>query len=167
VLPGAHLSDDRVAYFAYGSCMNHASLAASLDYDVTSFFVGPAQLIDFALRFNYPSINAPTCCCANIEAEPGAVVEGALYDLPRELMDSVDRREGVSANRYSRTVVPVQFERAVKMAFCYRGSVTLPYEAAPSERYRELLTRGLLDSRVSEEYRLSVISKMASLPART
>ena len=155
----------RVLYFAYGSCMNQASLSTSLECDVSRYFVGPAQLDGYRLTFNYPSMTAPTCC-ANIEPGTRLRVEGAMYEVPQELLERLDHREGVGSGRYARCTVEVLSTRAVAIALCYRGIVTLPYEAAPSDRYREILTQGLVDACVSEPYRLRTIAHMASLPTR-
>lgn len=159
-------SQERFAYFAYGSCMNHASLAASLGCPVMPYFVGLARLSGYRLVFNYASVKEPVCC-ANIEPAAGSSVEGALYELPIGLLAALDIREGVTSGRYARCVVDVQPPQgATVAALTFRGVVTLPYEAAPSARYRELLVRGLADAGVSESYRSETVARMHALRER-
>jgi cation transport regulator ChaC len=154
------------AYFAYGSCMNHASLAMSLGCSVTPYLVGAARLPGYRLAFNYASIKEPVCC-ANIEPAFDAAVEGALYELPVELLAALELREGVTSGRYARCLVNVQLQQGLMMpALTYSGIVTLSYEAAPSARYRELLLRGLADAGVSESYRSDLVVRMQSLCER-
>ncbi|WCM22543.1 gamma-glutamylcyclotransferase [Paraburkholderia bryophila] len=160
------LRQDRFAYFAYGSCMNQASLSISLDCAVAPYFVGAALLEGYRLAFNYPSVREPVCC-ANIEPAAHAVVEGALYELPLGLLDALDVREGVKAGRYARYLVNVRTAQGSTVpALTYRGAVTLPDEAAPSARYRELLVRGFEDAGVSRLYRTHTVAQLDSLRER-
>ncbi|WP_240766701.1 gamma-glutamylcyclotransferase family protein [Paraburkholderia flava] len=167
---GDAVRNDRFGYFAYGSCMNQASLATSLGCDVAPYFAGAATLDGYRLAFNYASVREPVCC-ANIEPAVQACVEGALYELPLGLLEALDVREGVSAGRYARCLVDVQIGHGARVvtriaALTYRGVVTLSYEAAPSARYRELLERGLVDAGVSESYRIGTLAQMHMLRER-
>ncbi|MCA8000924.1 gamma-glutamylcyclotransferase family protein [Burkholderia metallica] len=160
------LRGEHFTYFAYGSCMNVASLSASLGCDAAPYFAGAAQLDGHRLAFNYASLNEPVCC-ANIEPAADASVEGALYRLPMHMLDALERREGVHLGRYVRYAVEVREPGGSRMpALTYRGAVTLDCDAAPSARYRDLLIRGLADAGVSAAYRDRTVAYMAGLRER-
>ncbi|ALX14571.1 hypothetical protein P350_23835 [Burkholderia cepacia JBK9] len=160
------LSGEHFAYFAYGSCMNLASLSTSLGCDAAAYFAGAARLDDHRLAFNYASLNEPVCC-ANIEPAAGAIVEGALYRLPMGMLAALERREGVHLGRYVRCAVEVSEQGGQRVhALTYRGAVTLDCDAAPSARYRDLLVRGLADAGVSTSYRDSTVAYIAGLRDR-
>ncbi|VWB26351.1 Putative gamma-glutamylcyclotransferase YkqA [Burkholderia lata] len=160
------LHGEHFTYFAYGSCMNRASLSASLGCDATPYFEGAARLDGHRLAFNYASLNEPVCC-ANIEPAAGSIVEGALYRLPVRMLDALERREGVHLGRYVRCAVEVRESGGLRVrALTYRGAVTLDCEAAPSARYRDLLVRGLTDAGVSAAYRDRTVAYMAGLRDR-
>lgn len=153
-------------YFAYGSCMNVASLSASLECDAAPYFTGAARLDGHRLAFNYASLNEPVCC-ANIERAAGGIVEGALYRLPTRMLAALERREGVHLGRYVRCIVEVVTQDGQRVhALTYRGAVTLDCDAAPSARYRDLLVRGLADAGVSASYRDSTVAYIAGLRDR-
>ncbi|SFR32520.1 gamma-glutamylcyclotransferase family protein [Litoreibacter janthinus] len=157
---------DRIYYFAYGSCMDQASLTRSLEIDVLDYFVGPARLSGFQLVFNYASV-PENVCFANIEARPDQIAEGALFHLPVEALPALDKREGVSSSRYGRFMVKVELDGGVFEALSYHGLVTLPFEASPSPRYRGMLEQGLSDARVSQAYRSQTLAHIDSLPNRS
>ncbi|MGS0896986.1 gamma-glutamylcyclotransferase family protein [Burkholderia stagnalis] len=160
------LSGEHFTYFAYGSCMNFASLSASIECDAQAYFAGSARLDGHRLAFNYASLREPVCC-ANIEPEAGASVEGALYRLPMRLLDTLERREGVPLGRYVRYAVEVAEPGGRRVhALTYRGAITLDQDAAPSARYRDLLVRGLADAGVSTSYRDHTVAYMAGLRER-
>lgn len=159
-------SNNRIHYFAYGSCMDQTSLTHSLGVDVAGFFEGPAYLRGFQLTFNYASVTEAVCF-ANIVACPGQVVEGALFHLPISVLPALDKREGVSSSRYGRLNVGVEQSGRVVEALSYHGLVTLPFEASPSPRYRGMLEQGMTDARVSGKYRASLVAHMDTLPNRT
>ncbi|TKD25132.1 gamma-glutamylcyclotransferase [Rhodobacter capsulatus] len=70
--------DADILYFAYGSCLHHASLSASLGLEVGPRFLGPARLSGYRLRFSDASVTEAVCF-ATIPPEPGAQTEGGLF----------------------------------------------------------------------------------------
>lgn len=158
-------SMEYIRYFAYGSCMDQVSLSQSLGVDVAEYFSGAASLPNFRLTFNYASVTE-NVCFANIVACPGTVVEGALFRLPTSLLLALDKREGVSSSRYGRCTVEIKYNDQLINALSYHGLVTLPFEAAPSLRYRRMLEQGLLDAKVSQEYFKEVFAHLDMLPER-
>jgi hypothetical protein len=143
--------------------MNHASLSVSLGCQIERHFAGPVVLQGYRLAFNYPSVTPPFYC-ANLEIELGTTVEGALYQLPTRFLEALDRREGVALGRYGRCIVKVCSVSTGEIdALCYRSLVTRAHEGAPSEQYQAILIRGLDDARVSPNYRLSTLARLAQL----
>lgn len=161
------LRGEHFLYFAYGSCMNFASLSVSLGCEAALYFAGPARLDAHRLAFNYASLNEPVCC-ANIEPVAAATVEGALYRLPIGMLEALERREGVHLGRYGRCAVDIRVrdERPVRV-LTYRGLVTLDGDCAPSPRYRDVFVRGLEDAGVSTSYRDRTIAYLAGLRDRS
>ncbi len=159
-------SNTHFQLFAYGSCMNHESLAKTLGQRVDEYFIGPAYLEHHKIVFDYASLNEPVCC-ANIRPENGYVVEGALFKLPIEHLEKIDKREGVFLKRYKRQLVRLSLNNGrTTIAFTYIGLAILDGEAAPSLRYRELLLQGVCDSKLSYQYQVSLFEHIDSLPKR-
>ncbi len=159
-------SNNYFQLFAYGSCMNHGSLGKTLGCRVSEYFIGPAYLEHYKLVFDYASLNE-LVCCANIRPQNGHVVEGALFKLPIECLESIDRREGVFIKRYKRQLVRLSLHNGkTTFGYTYIGLVTLNDEAAPSARYRELLLQGVCDSKVSYQYQVNLFEHIDSLPDR-
>lgn len=160
------LSDKSLYLFAYGSCMSQQSLTKTLGDDSRRYFVSSATLAHHRLCFNYTSLNEPVCC-ANISPTLGSTVQGALYRLPEQLMTLIDRREGVHLQRYKRQWVSVtQADGQPVIAITYFARATQRSEAAPSERYRQLLVAGAQDAGVSYSYTINLLRHMAQLPDR-
>ncbi len=79
-------------YFAYGSNMNIARVAARIGETRRAL---PGVLEGYALRFDKTS-RVPGIAHANVAAEPGAQVEGALFELHYpEQIELMDPFEGV------------------------------------------------------------------------
>ena len=146
--------------------MNHASLSISLGVDVAACFEGAAVVDQYRLAFDYPAMSEPVCY-ANLVPDPQTRAEGALFALPPETLDALDTREGVTRGRYRRVWISVQVgDGPATLALSYVGNLTLPYEAAPSDRYAGLLIQGSHDSLVTQGYRDWLVSHMATLPVR-
>lgn len=158
-------TDGDILYFAYGSCLNHASLSASLDLEVGPCFLGPAWLEGYKLSFSYASVTEAVCF-ATILREVGARTEGGLFRLPVTTLPALDRREGIGSGRYGRLQVTVETEAGPHSALSYHGLVTLPFEARPSERYRSLFEGGLRDCRLSKHWSQSILHHLDGLPHR-
>lgn len=161
----AALPEGDILYFAYGSCLNHASLSASLDLDVAPRFLGPAGLKGYRLSFSYASVTEAVCF-ATILPEAGARTEGGLFRLPTAVLPALDRREGVGSGRYARMPVTVETATGPQAALTYHGLVTLPFEARPSDRYRALFELGLRDCRLPEPWCRTILGHLDSLPHR-
>lgn len=97
-------------YFAYGSNLDPRQMRRRCP---SSRFVCPARLDDYRLAFSLRS-RKRRCGVANVLAEPGAAVWGAVYRInhPRDI-EVLDAAEGFRpgrkrGNRYQRNVVRVQ-----------------------------------------------------------
>ena len=159
-------NSEHVYYFAYGSCMDQASLSSSLGIDVSACFKGTAFLKGYKLTFNYASVTE-NVCFANIAIQPDQHVEGGLFHLPVDVLPQLDKREGVSSSRYGRYTVNVEHDGNEIEVLTYHGLVTLPFEASPSLRYINMLEQGLLDACVSQSYKSATLAHISRLPQRS
>jgi gamma-glutamylcyclotransferase len=94
----------RVLYFAYGSNMDPQRMGAR---DVRPQSRRHAILDGFTLLFNKSTIKNDREGKANIAPVPGGRVEGVLYAVTEEEMESLDRKEGVRSGDYLRAVLSV------------------------------------------------------------
>lgn len=109
----------KVYYFAYGSNMNSARMAAR----GLVFSAGQAaSLPGYRLAFNKQSHNRPTVAYANIVPALQARVEGVLYQLDseKELL-KMDVFEGTPV-RYSRECMLLHVEETVFTAWVYTAN---------------------------------------------
>jgi cation transport regulator ChaC len=140
--------------FAYGSCMNTASLSQTLDCDAQKFFLGPAQLVGWRLVFNYPSTNGTDHFC-NIERDPLESVFGALYQLPAAHRYAIRQREAWHKGRYREEVLTAALLDADKPpapALVYIANVTSEQEGNPGTRYAKLVLDGALGCYLPPSY---------------
>ena len=103
-------------YFAYGSNMNRARMAAR---GLTVLETLPGKLGGMTLRFNKRARRPPHCACANVCWSPGSVVEGVLYRLADEgQITLMDPFEG-APRYYSRERFPIQTAQETVYAWVY------------------------------------------------
>lgn len=140
--------------FAYGSCMNTASLSQTLGCDAQKFFLGPARLIGWRLVFNYPSTNGTDHFC-NIAQDPLDTVFGALYELPASHREAIRQREAWHKSRYREvllTVALLDADKPPEPALVYVANVTSEQERNPGTRYAKLVLDGALGCSLPPSY---------------
>lgn len=128
------------AYFAYGSNMNPARVAAR---GLLVESVVGARLAGFALRFDKQSRDHVGRGHANIVWDPAGVVEGVLYRLAHvDEIVKMDRFERTPVN-YSRDVVLVETDHGPTPAWTYfaNPAVLVP-GLLPERAYLEHLLAG-------------------------
>lgn len=105
-----------VFYFAYGSNMNPARMAArGLRWQVAC----AASLPRHGLRFNKRAADRPNCAYANIVFAPSETVEGVLYELVGSSeVAKLDDFEG-TPRLYSREIFLLQTAEGVIPAWVY------------------------------------------------
>ena len=140
----------RVLYFAYGANMDTRRFRRRCPGSVV---LGRALLRNYRLAFTrYDSHEKGGV--ADIVAEAGAQVWGALYDIDEACLRALDQYEG-APQAYRRETVRVADDRGVEhQAVAYVANKT--GEFAPGRTYLALIVRGARDHELPEEYVKSI-----------
>lgn len=118
-------------YFAYGSNMNPARMAARGMQYVES---APAELSGWRLRFNKRAEGRKGVAFANIVEAPGEQVEGVLYRLARPAeIRRMDPYEGYP-QRYTRIPMDVRAGEVFRRAWVYVANTDWQQEGLTPER---------------------------------
>lgn len=127
-------------YFAYGSNMNPARMAAR---GLTVVAVQGGHLPGYRLSFDKRATGKQQVAYANIAYAPGQRVEGVLYQLAAAAdIALMDPFEG-NPVRYSREVFPVISSGATVNAWVYVANPAMRSEGLlPEKRYMEHLLAG-------------------------
>jgi len=144
-------------YFAYGSNLNRAQMAARCPLVQP---VGPLVLKDYRLKFAGEGSRwwGPGGV-ATVAPSPGSIVHGALYRLGIGEDGALDRYEGIATGRYRRVedLVIVDGEAVL----VYVGTELLGAENPPSARYLETIRQGYRDWGLP----LSALAEVRTYPA--
>lgn len=123
-------TDNRVAYFAFGSNMDPEQMAYRCP---NSDYLGPATLHNYRLVFRN---------VADVERRKGSTVCGSLWLLPPEDLRALDRYEGYP-RLYTRFTVPVRYEGATVQAIIYQMTRQRHRGySKPSDHYYDGIARG-------------------------
>jgi gamma-glutamylcyclotransferase (GGCT)/AIG2-like uncharacterized protein YtfP len=123
--------EEPVRYFAYGSNMSAAVISA---VSPAHRFLGAAQLRGHRLAFTRRSIRTGSGV-ADMVADPVAEIWGALYELPHEEVEGLDRKEGVGFAYERRAVLVHTADGQALEAFAYTVAAKEPLEVSPSPDY--------------------------------
>ncbi|WP_066308738.1 gamma-glutamylcyclotransferase [Bacillus sp. FJAT-29814] len=127
-----------VLYFAYGSCLDDERFKlASADHYFQQV-VGCGVLNGYTLRFTKWMADGGR---ADI-VEEGGVVEGKVYDVPRECLTYLYRREGVRSRLYRPALVDVSVNGETLKNVLTFIVVEKDPETAPPDHYLEEIVRG-------------------------
>jgi gamma-glutamylcyclotransferase (GGCT)/AIG2-like uncharacterized protein YtfP len=118
-------------YFAYGSNM---SAAVMLAISSGHRFLGAARLKGHRLAFTRRSIRTGSGV-ADMVADPGAEIWGALYEVPQDELEALDRKEGVGFAYAPTDVLVYSPEGHALNAIAYAVAAKEPVEIAPSADY--------------------------------
>ncbi len=136
----------RILYFAYGANLDLRRFRRRCR---GATVVGRARLPDYQLAFTRYS-SADKGGVADIVAQPGVEVWGALYEIDQSCFAALDDYEG-APRAYRREPVRVIDDTGVEReAVAYIGNKT--GEFAPSRQYLAQITRGARDHGLPEEY---------------
>jgi len=124
-------------------------------------FLGAARLQDHRLAFTRRSIRTGSGV-ADMVADPGAEIWGALYELPEEEIGALDRKEGVGF-AYARTDVRVHSVTGTAVdAVAYAVLAKEPTEIEPSLEYLQ----GILTAAVERSLPADYLSSLRALLVR-
>jgi gamma-glutamylcyclotransferase (GGCT)/AIG2-like uncharacterized protein YtfP len=129
---------DNVLYFAYGSCLDDARFKlAGVDHYFQKL-VGRGVLDGYTLRYTKVFSDGGR---ADI-VEEGGVVEGKVYEIPRECLTYLYRREGVGSRLYRPSLIEVDVNGKMLKNVLTFIVVDKDPETAPSDHYLEEIIRG-------------------------
>jgi len=94
-----------IRYFAYGSNMNLDRITNRIGRCPDG---EPATLAGYELRFDKQADRDPKEAYANIGSCEGREVPGVVYEITREELACIDRREGVHNGHYHHLTVSVK-----------------------------------------------------------
>lgn len=135
-------------YFAYGSNMSGPVMDAAC---AEHRFLGPAQLPGYRFAFMRRSVRTGTGV-ADILPDPESRVWGALYELERDRMDALDRKETLGSAYEHLDVVVLTNDWASHSAMAYSVIVKEPVEVCPSLAYVRGLIQGAHERSLPEDY---------------
>jgi hypothetical protein len=137
-----------VKYFAYGSNMAGPVMDAAC---AEHRFLGPARLPGYRFAFLRRSLRTGTGV-ADIIPDPHAGVWGALYELERDRMGSLDRKEALGSAYEHLDVVVLSSDGSSHSAMAYSVIAKEPIEVCPSLAYVQGLVQGARERSLPEDY---------------
>ena len=146
--PPSFAFHDYTWYFAYGSNLLKGRI------EQRTGLVPPARtasLKNHRLAFN---VHAEEAIYANVIPCCKSIVWGAAYWCSRQMMDALDRHEGVATGYYRRSGVEVETENGERLqATAYVGGKSfVAEEGLPSGTYLRLILTGAKEHDLPEQY---------------
>lgn len=150
-------------YFAYGS-----NMAGPVMDDVCPehCFLGPAQLPGCRFAFMRRSVRTGTGV-ADILPDPEGSVWGALYELERDRMGALDRKETLGTAYEHLDVVVLTADGVSHSAMAYSVIAKEPVEVRPSLAYVDGLIQGARERSLPEDYLASLQALIARWDLQT
>ncbi|WBU55757.1 gamma-glutamylcyclotransferase family protein [Paracoccus sediminicola] len=142
-------------YFAYGSNMLHARLAARCP---SADAIGRAEAPGFGIAFD--KIGQDGSGKATLRQDSTEAAQGVLYEITPAEIALLDKIEGVGRG-YDRAEVAVRSQHAEIMAFSYIAAPAFRQQGLlPFAWYRGLVLAGALENDLPEAW----VSKLAAQP---
>lgn len=135
-------------YFAYGSNMAGPVMEAAC---TEHRFLGPARLPDYKFAFMRRSVRTGTGV-ADIVPDPGGSVWGALYELERERLGALDRKETLGSAYEHLDVVVLTDDEVSHSVMAYSVIAKEPAEVRPSLTYVQGLLQGARERSLPDDY---------------
>ena len=136
----------RSYYFAYGSNLDLRQMRRRCPGSVA---LGRARLPGYRLAFTRYATKRRGGV-ADVIAEEGAEVWGALYDIDEANLAALDEFEGAPRAYRRETIAVIDDEGAEREAFIYIANRTGTF--APGRDYLALIVRGAREHGLPEEY---------------
>ena len=134
-------------YFAYGSNMHSDQMRKRCP---GCSFIAAARLRDHRLVFSRPWAAWDGAGVADIQASPGSIVEGVVWEITETHRDALDAYEEYPTAYTRRDVVVETFEEKTLTAFAYFANPMGSYR--PGRRYLQSLIDGARAHRLSPGY---------------
>jgi gamma-glutamylcyclotransferase (GGCT)/AIG2-like uncharacterized protein YtfP len=152
-----------VKYFAYGSNMAGPVMDGACP---EHRFLGPARLPGYRFAFMRRSVRTGTGV-ADILPDPESSVWGALYELQRDRMDALDRKETLGSAYEHLDVVVLTNDGASHNAMAYSVIAKETVEVRPSLAYVDGLIQGARERSLPEDYLASLQALIARWELQT
>jgi cation transport regulator ChaC len=138
-------------YFAYGSNMN---LPRKEGRTGTVREARRARLHGYRFAFNKRSYGREQGVYANIVPDTDGVVSGVVYRCTAEVLDELDRYEGVAEGHYERLQVEVMTDdgETVTAVAYIAGKNQVCKEGRPARDYLRLILEGARANRLPPDY---------------
>jgi gamma-glutamylcyclotransferase (GGCT)/AIG2-like uncharacterized protein YtfP len=146
-----------VKYFAYGSNMAGPVMDVACP---EHRFLGPARLPGYRFAFMRRSVRTGTGV-ADIVPDPESSVWGALYELERDRLGALDRKETLGAAYAHLDVVVLTTDGTSHSAMAYSVITKEPVEVRPSLAYVQGLIQGASERSLPEDYLASLQALIA------
>lgn len=118
---------------------------------VTHRFLGAARLTGYRLAFSRRSVRTGTGV-ADILSDPHGAVWGALYELERSQLESLDLKESLGSGYEHLDVVVHTRDGASHRALAYSVIAKEPVEICPSLAYVQGLLQGAKERSLPDDY---------------
>jgi gamma-glutamylcyclotransferase (GGCT)/AIG2-like uncharacterized protein YtfP len=141
-----------VKYFAYGSNMAGPVMEAAC---AEHRFLAPARLPGYRFAFMRRSVRTGAGV-ADILPDPESSVWGALYELERDRLGALDRKETLGSAYEHLDVIVLTGDGASHSAMAYSVIAKEPVEVRPSLAYVEGLIEGARERSLPEDYLASL-----------
>lgn len=135
-------------YFAYGSNMSGPVMEGAC---AEHRFLGPARLPGYRFAFMRRSVRTGTGV-ADVVPDPHGNVWGALYELERDRMGALDRKETLGSAYEHLDVLVLTGDGASHGAMAYSVIAKEPVEVRPSLAYVDGLLQGARERSLPEDY---------------
>jgi gamma-glutamylcyclotransferase len=146
-----------VKYFAYGSNMAGPVMDAAC---AEHRFLGPARLPGYRLAFMRRSVRTGTGV-ADILPDPHGNAWGALYELERNSLGALDRKETLGSAYEHLDVVVLTGDGISHRAMAYSVIAKEPVEIRPSLAYVQGLVQGARERSLPDDYLASLQALVA------
>lgn len=134
-----HLKNtDAILYFAYGSCMDDERFKIQGVDQHFKHVAGSGLLSGFELQFSRNSSDGGK---ADIVENPSEKIEGKVYQLSKDAITYLYKREGVYQDAYRPIIITILLNGQNKIALTFYGTKK-EVETAPTINYATEIIRG-------------------------
>jgi len=146
-------------YFAYGSNMSSIRLRQRTP---SAEFIAVANLVAHQLRFHKLGGDGSAKCDAFHSGNPVHRVIGAVFDVARDEIRSLDEVEGLGRGYAKKNVLLATDTHGTMEAFTYYATITRA-TLAPFHWYKEHVLRGCIEHALPPHY-VAPIHRIPSVP---
>jgi gamma-glutamylcyclotransferase (GGCT)/AIG2-like uncharacterized protein YtfP len=152
------LQNDRFTYFAYGSCMDDERFITSGVHEHFTTVVGCGIAKGYRLAFTRKTFDGGR---ADMVEDENEIVEGKVYDISKEVLPYLFRREGVLGEIYRPAFIDIEMNGHLQADVLTFLVIEKEEETPPPNHYAQEIIRGAKGF-VSDDY-YETLSKKCKL----